>query len=78
MDEKNSSKAMIIEHALQISKADKNDVLMIGDRHHDINGAKANGIASLGVLFGYGSLEELRMAGADYIAEEVNDILKFV
>lgn len=78
MDEKNSSKAMIIEHALQISKADKNDVLMIGDRHHDINGAKANGIASLGVLFGYGSLEELRMAGADYIAEEANDILKFV
>ena len=78
MDEKNSSKAMIIEHALQISKADKNDVLMIGDRHHDIDGAKANGIASLGVLFGYGSLEELRMAGADYIAEEVDDILKFV
>lgn len=78
MDEKNSSKAMIIEHALQVSKADKNDVLMIGDRHHDIDGAKANGIASLGVLFGYGSLEELRVAGADYIAEKVNDILKFV
>ena len=78
MDEKNSSKAMIIEHALQVSKADKKDVLMIGDRHHDIDGAKANGIASLGVLFGYGSLEELCAAGADYIAGEVDDILKFV
>ena len=41
---------------------------MIGDREHDILGAKAAGIDSLGVLFGYGSREELEAAGADALA----------
>ena len=40
---------------------------MIGDRYHDIEGAKANGLDSAGVLWGYGSQEELENAGADYI-----------
>lgn len=71
MDEKNSSKAMIIKHALEVSKADINEVLMIGDRHHDIDGAKANKIASLGVLYGYGDFEELTSAGADDVAKTV-------
>ena len=42
---------------------------MVGDRHHDIEGAAAEGIDSLGVLYGYGNREELEKAGADYIAE---------
>ena len=41
-------------------------------------GAIANGIDSLGVLFGYGDREELESAGATYIAESVKDILKSV
>ena len=44
---------------------------MVGDRHHDIDGARANGVQSVGVLYGYGSREELAEAGADYIAESV-------
>ncbi|MNI13715.1 5'-nucleotidase [compost metagenome] len=47
---------------------------MIGDREHDIIGARACGVASVGVLIGYGSEEELRSAGADYIARNVKDI----
>ena len=43
-------------------------VLMVGDREHDIFGAKEVGISSLGVLYGYGSKEELEEAGAAYIA----------
>jgi phosphoglycolate phosphatase len=42
-------------------------VLMVGDREHDIFGAKEVGVSSLGVLYGYGSEEELKEAGADGI-----------
>lgn len=51
---------------------------MIGDRHHDINGAKTNGLDSIGVLFGYGDRDELETAGATYIAETIDDILSFI
>ncbi len=52
--------------------------LMIGDREHDILGAKKIGIDSLGVLFGYGDRKELEEAGADYIAETVEEIGKVI
>ncbi len=57
---------------------DRSKVIMIGDRKHDIIGAKKCGIDSVGVLFGYGSREELETAGADYIAESFSDIEKIV
>ena len=42
---------------------------MIGDRSHDILGAKANGLSAIGVLYGFGSEEELLSAGAVALAE---------
>ena len=78
MDEKNSPKADIIRKALSVCKAAPEDVLMIGDRKHDIIGAKANGVKSIGVLYGYGDLTELTLAGADHIAETVEDIKQFI
>lgn len=53
---------------------DLSTVVMVGDREHDILGAKKNGIASVGVLYGYGSREEFDVAGADFIAETVTDL----
>ena len=47
---------------------------MVGDRKHDIIGAKANGLESVGVLFGYGSREELENAGADHIVNDVAEL----
>ena len=79
MDETRSTKAEVIKYALDlcgIGEAQKQHVLMIGDRKHDIAGAKANGIESCGILFGYGSREELENAGADYIAESVDALAK--
>ena len=76
MDEKRTNKADVIAYALAHSAAEK--ALMVGDREHDIHGAKAHGLASVGVLYGYGSREELEAAGADYIAETAEEILKFV
>ena len=51
---------------------------MIGDREHDIIGAIENGLNSLGVLYGYGSFEELKKAGASYLVDQPNDILEYV
>ena len=52
---------------------------MIGDRCFDINGAKAYGLDSIGVTFGYGTREELEESGATYIVDtpkEIENLLK--
>lgn len=53
---------------------DLSDVIMVGDRKYDITGAKKCGIASMGVLYGFGSREEFSEAGADYIVKTVEDM----
>ena len=79
MDESRSKKVDVITYTLDnLGVTDKSRVVMIGDRHHDIEGAKKNGLNSIGVLFGYGDRDELENAGATYIAETINDILKFM
>lgn len=50
------------------------DVVMVGDREHDIIGAQKVGVDSIGVLYGYGSLEELESAGATAIVETVENL----
>lgn len=75
MDETRTKKDEVILYVLKSCDIpDESKVLMIGDREHDILGAKRNGLDSLGVLFGFGNREELKKAGADYIAETVKDI----
>jgi phosphoglycolate phosphatase len=67
-----SAKEEIIRYALSSQQIkDTSEAVMIGDRKHDIEGAKRNGLNSIGVLYGYGSYKELTEAGADSI---VNDI----
>jgi phosphoglycolate phosphatase len=51
---------------------------MVGDRDQDVNGAREQGFDCIGVLYGYGGIEELEGSGAKYIAETVEDILKFI
>lgn len=72
-------KAEVIEYALKnCSITDVSGAIMIGDRKHDIIGAKQNRIASIGVLFGYGGEEELTEAGADFIVKNIADIESIV
>ena len=79
MDESRNKKGDVIRYALSMSGVTESSrALMIGDREQDVVGAKQNSLDCLGVLYGYGSKEELESAGADYIAETVEDILKFV
>lgn len=55
----------------------KQAAIMIGDRHHDIEGARACGIDSLGIHYGYAEPGELKRAGAVYEKETVEDMYRF-
>ena len=79
MDQSRTQKADVIAYALKKCEIkDKKRAVMVGDRKHDIIGAKTNGLSSIGVLYGYGSKEELLEAGADYIANSPVDILHYI
>lgn len=81
MDGTRTVKHEVIEYVLEICgipEADRKNTVMIGDRHHDIEGAKQSGLHSLGVLYGYGSREELEKAGAEEIAETPGEVAKLV
>ena len=70
-----TTKPVVIRQALSRLATEPSDrVLMVGDREHDVLGAKEVGIDSLGVLYGYGDEEELRGAGADHIARTPSEI----
>lgn len=73
IDEGRTDKADVIAYALgKLETVGR--PLMVGDRRHDVVGAKANGIPCLGVLYGYGSQQELTEAGAARLAETVEDV----
>lgn len=79
MDGTRSKKEEVIAYALKAGKIqDLSSAVMIGDREYDVTGAKKAGIASIGVLFGYGSRKELEAAGADALAESTKDIYPIV
>ncbi len=79
LDTERNTKSAVIEYALtQANISDKTSVVMVGDRKHDIIGAKENGISSIGILYGYGDYDELNSAGADYIINTVEDLENFL
>lgn len=51
---------------------------MIGDREHDVLGAKQEGLDCMGVLYGFGNREELEKAGAVYVAGTPEDIARII
>jgi phosphoglycolate phosphatase len=60
-------KSHLLEYALKETSVDPAKTLMIGDRSHDMVGAKNNGMKGIGVLYGYGSRDELLEAGAHHV-----------
>lgn len=75
LDGTRSKKAEVIQEVLRVLNVSQLDeVVMIGDREHDILGAKQVGVRSIGVLYGYGSYEELEGAGAGYIVKQVEEL----
>lgn len=80
LSEKDSSKAKMVKMAMDDTSDDPKttEYVMVGDRFYDIEGAKANGIDSIAVLYGYGNREEFEKAGATHIVNTPEDIARTV
>jgi len=79
IDETRSNKAEVVAYAMEtVGIKNPDNILMIGDRKHDVIGSKENGIKCCGVLFGYGNRQELEEAGAAYIAKDVSELLSIL
>src|SRR5512138_815569 len=70
-----SNKGHLISHVLRTEGIRSNDALMVGDRAHDIRGAQQNNVRAIGVLWGYGSREELSGAGASDLYASVPELV---
>jgi phosphoglycolate phosphatase len=67
-------KSKLIAHLLKEENLQSSDCIMVGDRKHDVIAAKNNGLDSCGVTWGYGSVEELKSAGATWICDEPSQL----
>lgn len=76
LDGTRSKKSDLLKYLLISENISFSDAIMVGDRKHDIIGAKANNIFSCGAAYGYGSIEELELAGADHIISKPKDLFK--
>jgi phosphoglycolate phosphatase len=76
LDGGRDSKALVVGEALRrLGNPDPSTVLMVGDRSHDVLGAAAHGVGCAGALWGYGSADELRAAGALRLCERPAEVL---
>lgn len=74
-------KSEVVAEALRLAGVTSktcSSAVMIGDREYDIHGAHKLGISAIGVLYGYGSREELEKAGAEQIADSPKELLKIL
>jgi phosphoglycolate phosphatase len=71
-------KPELLAHVLSERGLSPSNSLMVGDRRHDIAGAHAVGMRGLGVLWGYGSRDELETAGADRLVDSTADLARTV
>jgi haloacid dehalogenase superfamily, subfamily IA, variant 1 with third motif having Dx(3-4)D or Dx(3-4)E len=79
LDGRRVKKADVIRYAMDnCGITDVTKAVMVGDREHDIIGARAVGMTSVGVLYGYGSREELTAVGADHIVSDVRGLRDFL
>lgn len=75
LENEDLDKSVLIGRALKkMNISDKKTAVMVGDRCYDIDGAKKAGVPSIGVLYGYGSKNEIESSGADYIADSVQEL----
>lgn len=78
LDGTRADKSDLLAYALENTSVDPRRALMIGDRSHDIVGAKNNGMHAIGVLYGYGSERELVEAGASHVCATPRAVLDHI
>lgn len=77
-DHTRNRKGQVIAYALKEFGIDPATAIMVGDREHDVVGAKENGLSTIGVTFGYGSRLELLSAGAIEVADSPEELCKLL
>ena len=75
LDDTRCTKASLVARALATERVAPAAAVMIGDRGDDVEAARANGVRSIGVTWGYGSREELDAAGADQVVSTMQELL---
>lgn len=75
MDGTRSDKTELLKYALQTTSVEPFHAIMIGDRSHDMIGARKNKMTAIGVLYGYGTREELVEAGAHHVCATPQGLL---
>ncbi|BDE94770.1 HAD hydrolase-like protein [Raoultibacter timonensis] len=79
LDGTRTAKADVVAGVVaHFAETDRAKFVMVGDRSHDMVGARSNGIDSIGVLYGYGSREELVESKATYIAESIDGLSRLL
>ena len=69
----------VIEYVLaECGISDVSECIMVGDRYHDVEGAARFGIKTVGVLYGYGSAEELQTAGAIHLCNDTAELTEYL
>jgi phosphoglycolate phosphatase len=75
LDGTHGDKAELIAHVLERERITADAAVMVGDRSHDVVGSRKNSVPAVGVLWGYGSFEELRRAGATAIVSHPGELV---
>jgi phosphoglycolate phosphatase len=77
LDGTRADKGQLIAHVLEQEQIHPPEAVMVGDREHDIRGAIANAVRPIGVLWGYGSREELTQAGASLLCDTPDSLARY-
>lgn len=71
-------KADLIAALLRVKRLTARSAAMVGDRSHDMEGARTNGVGAIGALWGYGTRAELQAAGADQLVSHPSELVDLV
>jgi phosphoglycolate phosphatase len=74
LDGARSDKSELLAWVVALERLSPAETVMVGDRSHDIAAGRKNGMATLGVLYGYGTRAELLEAGADDLCQSPVDL----
>ncbi len=74
LDNTRTDKSEVIAYLLKTQKLEAKESVMIGDRKHDIRGARNNSMMSIGVTYGYGSLQELEEEKPEFIVNDCAEL----
>jgi phosphoglycolate phosphatase len=78
LGDRGHDKREMVRELLANERLDARAAWMVGDRVHDVEGARANGLLAIAVAWGYGSAEELRAASPDYVVETMDELCALV